>query len=65
MNEITISWQQRADSLQWHTLCASVVEHFGLPGDRYTSHPTENNMQFVFKNDHDAFLCKILLSESL
>ena len=46
-------------------VCAKIIEQFGLPGDRYTSHPTESNMKFIFKNEQDAFMCKILISEAL
>ena len=26
----------------WNEVCADLVEVFGLPGDRFTSHPTPN-----------------------
>jgi hypothetical protein len=42
-----------------------VLEHFGLPGDKYTSHPTENAMSFIFHDAKDALLCKILLSDRI
>ena len=49
----------------WNEVCADIVEVFGLPGDRYTSHPTPDYMDFYFKSDKDAELCKILLSEKI
>lgn len=47
----------------WSEACADVMEVFGLPGDRFMSYPTMDNMTFGFKSESDAFLCKILLSE--
>jgi hypothetical protein len=49
----------------WNEVCADVVEVFGLPGDRFTSHPTPNYMDFHFKTKKDADLCRILLSEKI
>ena len=49
----------------WNEMCADVLEVFGLPGDRFTSHPTPNFMDFHFKTKKDAELCRILLSERL
>ena len=49
----------------WNEACADVLEVFGLPGDRFTSHPEMDNMTFLFKSEKDAELCKILLSERL
>ena len=62
--EIKIPWHNQ-DNNWWNETCADVVEVFGLPGDRFTSHPTENNMDFYFKSKKDADLCKILLSERI
>ena len=42
-----------------------VLEVFGLPGDRYESKPETDYMSFTFKNEKDATLCRILLSERL
>jgi hypothetical protein len=49
----------------WNEACADVLEVFGLPGERFTSHPTMDAMDFHFKSKKDAELCKILLSEKL
>ncbi len=64
MTEITVPWEQQSN-IWWTEVCAKIVEQFGLPGDRYTSHPSENHMKFIFKNEQDAFMCKILISEAL
>jgi hypothetical protein len=44
-------------------VCALVLEVFGLPGNRYESHPDSDYMLFKFKSKKDADLCRILLSE--
>jgi len=62
--EVIIPWQGQ-NSIWWNEACAQVLEVFGLPGDRYTYHPTIEHMVFLFKNEKDAILCKILLSERL
>lgn len=64
MNTVLVPWDNQKGHW-WNETCAMVLEHFGLPGDKYTSHPTENSMSFKFNNEHDALLCKILLSDRL
>ena len=61
---IRIPWTKGND-YRWNELCADVVEVFGLPGNRFVSHPTMDHMDFHFKNKKDADLCRILLSEKL
>ncbi len=61
---IKIDWDNQ-NGFWWNETCAMVVEVFGLPGDRYSSHPTHDCMLFIFKNEKDLNLCKILLSERL
>jgi hypothetical protein len=51
--------------MPWTEICAKVMEVFGLPGHRYTSHPTTHFMTFTFKSEKDRVLCEILLSEYL
>jgi hypothetical protein len=64
MNTILVPWDNQ-NSHWWNETCAMVLEQFGLPGDKYTSHPTENSMSFEFNNEQDALLCKILLSDRI
>jgi hypothetical protein len=59
---VHIPWQSQSDVF-WTDLCAQVVEHFGLPGHRYTSHPEPDWMTFAFVNEQDHLMCKMLLSE--
>ena len=62
--EIRLNWANQ-DKYWWNNVCADVVEIFGLPGDRFTSHPYDDCMLFRFKSKKDYQLCKILLSDKL
>lgn len=62
---VDVVWNHKQDNIWWNETCAMVLEHFGLPGDKYTSHPTTDAMSFKFFNEHDALMCKILLSDRL
>ena len=64
MNNIHIPWKNQSN-LHWNDLCAQVVEHFGLPGERYISQPEEDWMIFSFYNEQDYLMCKMLLSEHI
>jgi len=52
---VRIPWTDSFGEIQrWDIISAWVLEKFGLPGDKFTTHPTENHMDFVFRNKHDA-----------
>ena len=54
---VELAWEKDKDtSYFWNEACAWAVENFGLPGENYMTHPTENNMKFLFKNEEDAIL---------
>jgi hypothetical protein len=61
---VSIPWKGQSN-YWWDEACADVLEVFGLPGDRFTSHPTEDKMDFYFKSKKDADLCRILISEKI
>ena len=63
-NTVTVVWNNQSVPW-WNECCALVLEVFGLPGDRFVYTPHEDYMSFTFKNQKDAELCKILLSERL
>ncbi len=63
-NKISVLWNNQ-NGFWWNETCAMVLEVFGLPGGRYTSHPDQDSMTFIFKSKRDADLCRILLSERL
>jgi hypothetical protein len=64
VHNIHIPWEKQSDQY-WNELCARVVEHFGLPGEKYTSHPEEDWMTFSFTDERDYLMCKMLLSEHI
>jgi hypothetical protein len=49
--------------MPWNEICVKVMEVFGLPGNRYTTHPSTHYMAFKFNSEKDRILCEILLSE--
>ena len=61
---VSVPWQSQ-NNFWWNETCADILEVFGLPGGRFTSHPTEDKMDFYFKSEKDAELCRILLSEKI
>jgi hypothetical protein len=65
MNEVLIAWKSGDTVSKWSDHCATIIEQFGLPGNRYTTEVCEDWMSFKFKDEKDAFLCKIMLSEHL
>ena len=44
----------RDNSESWNEICAWVIEQFGMPGTRYTWHPTPESMSFYFHHEEDA-----------
>ncbi len=64
MTEICIPWKNQSNVF-WNETCAKIIEHFGLPGDKYTTEVSANEMKFFFKNDREALLCKIMISEEI
>jgi hypothetical protein len=49
---VRIHWTGYSQS--WNEICATAIEHFGLPGGRYTTDVCENSMDFIFKKETDA-----------
>jgi hypothetical protein len=65
-NIIKINWQLGQDNSKWwNSICADIMQIFGLPGDRYTTHANVDYMTFDFKSKKDAMLCRILLSDKV
>lgn len=63
-NTITVLWDNQ-NVFWWNETCAMVLQVFGLPGHRFVFTPSTECMSFTFKNQKDADLCRILLSERL
>lgn len=61
-----ISWASPYDnSIIWDRICIDAVELFGLPGNRYVTDITENDMTWSFASDQDALLFKLKFSEAI
>lgn len=61
---VHIPWSPKINILlTWNEATASIIEHFGLPGDKYTTELTEDYMNFTFHNENDGLMCKLLVSE--
>jgi len=58
---VRMPWTTGYDSYKWNEICASAIEKFGLPGDRYYTHATEEYMDFYFTDERDAILFQLLL----
>jgi hypothetical protein len=56
---VRISWQENHDIPTWNETCAWAVEQFGLPGNRYLTHATEEYMDFYFFDERDAILFEL------
>ena len=55
VTKVRLQWTPERDGIPiWNEICAWVMEQFGLPGTRYTWHPTEDYMDFWFYNEKDA-----------
>ena len=61
-NEVKITYVYQ-DKIWWDELCIKVIEAFGLPGKKYTTLVNEDNLIFKFNSDHDATMCRLVLSE--
>ena len=55
---VRIPWK-KGDIIDWNETCAWAIEEFGLPGYRFTTHPTEDYMDFHFKDEKDAILFEL------
>ena len=64
-NTVRINWTTEQGTIWWNETCALVLEVFGLPGHRFTYIPQLDYMEFLFKTEKDAILCKLLLSERI
>lgn len=52
--KVRIPWKNGDTPTGWNEVCATAVEQYGLPGSKYTTHPTSDYMDFYFKNEQDA-----------
>ena len=64
MTQICVPWRNQ-NNVWWNETCARIIEHFGLPGNRYITKVSPTEMKFLLRDDRDALLCKIMISEEL
>lgn len=55
MTVVRLAWNLDSPT-PWNLVCARAMEVFGLPGDRYITHPTQDYMEFQFRDPRDATL---------
>ena len=54
---VELKWEKGKDTdYFWNEACAWAVENFGLPGENYMTHPTQDCMRFLFKHEEHAML---------
>ena len=51
---VRISWRTNYKYDMWNETCAWAIEQFGLPGNKFTTDPTVDYMDFYFKDERDA-----------
>ena len=52
-HRVRLTWERNH---KWNLICAWALEHFGLPGDRFMTGPTENFMDWYFRSQDDKIL---------
>jgi hypothetical protein len=56
---VRIPWRTGDTISKWDKVCVWAIEEFGLPGNRYTTHPVADYMDFVFQDSRDAIYFKL------
>jgi hypothetical protein len=56
---VRIPWQKGDTINNWDETCAWAIEQYGLPGDKFETHATEDYMDFYFKDERDAILFQL------
>jgi hypothetical protein len=65
MTTIRVPWKIGNTINDWNEACIWAIEQFGLPGDRYTTHPDTNYMDFVFQSEKDAIYFALKYGEGV
>ena len=64
MVTVHIPWSPKAGNiLVWDEITISIIERFGLPGNKYTTELTDSYMNFVFKDEREGLVCQLLVSD--
>ncbi len=48
--KICIPWIRE----NWNEACVWAIDNYGLPDERFTTHPGDEGMYFYFKDERDA-----------
>ena len=56
---VRISWKKGDTINNWNETCAWAIEQFGLPGNKFETHSTEDYMDFYFTDERDAILFEL------
>jgi hypothetical protein len=56
MYPVTLNWVTNSSMDRWDKVCIWVIDHFGLPGDRYTTEINENWLRWNFKSKQDQLM---------
>ena len=51
---VRVPWKKGDTISNWDETCIWAMEVYGLPGERYYTHCTEDYMDFYFYNERDA-----------
>jgi hypothetical protein len=66
VHPVQLSWNITIGTVRsWNEICADGMELFGLPGDRYITHATQDSLTWQFRDPHDALLFRLKFSEHL
>jgi hypothetical protein len=69
MNKVKLKWDNIRDPYiehgQWDHTFSIIIEKFGLPGGKYLTKVTEEDMNLTFRDPKDATICRLLLSERI
>ena len=52
-HQVLLTWERNPN---WNNICAWTIEHFGLPGHRYVTIPSEQCMYWKFVDQQDQLL---------
>lgn len=56
---VCIPWLKGDTISDWNETCAWAIEHFGLPGGKYTTEVSSECMDFYFVDERDAILFEL------
>ena len=57
--KVRIPWKIGDTVTDWNEVCARAIELFGLPGNKFTTHLTEDHLDFIFNDEKDAILFEL------